>query len=1343
MTSVPYDVVIVGAGCAGLTAAIGLARAGFTIAVVEAAKGGGDDGIIGDVCFAKDLIQPDILGTDGVEALAWERQLVERGTFATDGQRLAGCIYRDADAFGFNYTFLRSHFIRKLTELARTLGAALHTQTAVESLIRDGRRIIGVATTRGPLYARQIFLAEGDAGLLISREGLDRFSDLRDQPAFLYCLQQIVELPPGAIEECFRVRSDQGVAYDFLLRNPATMPLNARGLLCTNRQGLTLSVIVPVTNLQRWFRGKPRQLLDWFVDMPALRPWLHEGRPGAWTAALLRTGGLRDVPYLIEDGLAIGGAAAGLGTDFPILNLTGPAIRTGVLFSRAATRIRAEGRNFDRDALAHHYLRPLQQTRFWRDMEFVQRWPGYLERAQVLFGHGLDLLLDSASVWTRTRRWLPWKLFAWLRILACVSWRQWDELRDELLQLGRALRLREVTPRPALARLLLDGALNAFRDLARQARPHLPPHGTLRLYYHAVDEEGQANATPWLLRRWFERFRPVLAAAGRIFHANDDSQLAAKCTRTFELLFRQINLFDILIIAGLAFPLAAASMMLAGWNYVFRWIYKRPEKKRRQEPFPEKTVPDASFPVLSAPPLIHIAWRSTQPEQQAASVRDLPHLCPADVFEVTEALPETVQVAIHAERCIYCQACWRTNRLVDWGRHTAPSLPPDSVPEANVAPQEELGMLFEELERKLGEFDAALAEGPALVDRPRNDYLEMLARYAQQLASRIREVLTTVPALAEESQRPVLKLADALAVRAEERTRRAWEGRFTWAAADGRLLRQYHLAELRRLLAVPTPTEARIEQIPLLRIDWLPIVPASRGEDAAIKHLLADLAAYHYLLETLESADRAAGSVRDELLAALVADLRNECLVRTRELQSLLSFPRGAWERTDMGERARLVPEVYKRHGRRFLADEKEACKCLDVPGDWPKMAQFHLLRAEREELAESEQRLLALAADWRSSLDGGDRGDKGGMVDNEVGAGFGRQAAHILAGKLLLLQTFARLEKGSDAELALVLLRVWLDYAATQLDEYALVVRERLHPVVRRDDRPLVEPDSGAPLRTQREYLAAPATYHSGDFLLAPLDLLQPRLVPEMVSEKEIAVADPGVAALLRLLRDIKGIYSGYYSSSDMLYLAEALTVEIVGRYAASPSAALDLESACTRLVLTDPYSSGGALQERCLILRVLAEVVVPRWLRGGIDTRARHLERNVLELEALKAEFRRRLLAGWQVFGEALGRNADVQASCFALAETAAWLKAADSTLGRMAWLSRLCQVEDREEPSSQQDLARRVLAHCFAEIRARLFRFDEDLASLRRGYYAPHVYAAALLRRRLQGPRSERPA
>jgi flavin-dependent dehydrogenase/ferredoxin-like protein FixX len=1322
MTCAQYDVVIVGAGCAGLTAAIALGKAGFSVAVVETAKEAGVGGMIGGVCFAEGLVQPDILGADGVEALAWERRLIERGSFATDGRRLAGYIYRDADAFRPCYIVLRSHFTRSLAQAARAHGAVLHTQLTVESLIRDGRRISGVATRHGPLYAHLVFLAEGDAGLLSSREGLDRFRDPRDQPAFLYCLQQVFELPPGALEEHFHTGTDQGVAYDFLLRNPATMALNARGVLCTNQQGLTLSVLLPLTNLHHCFRGKPRQLLDWFADMPVLRPWLREARPGAWTAALLRTGGLRDVPYLIEDGLAVGGAAAGLGTDFPVLNLTGPAIQTAVLLSRAAAQVRAEGRSFGRDALAHYYLGPLQQTRFWRDMEFVQHWPGYLERAHVLFGHGLDLLLDSASLWAHSRRWLPWKLFSWLCILACVSWRQWNELRDELLQLGRVLRLREVTPRPALARLLFDGALNAFRDLVRQPRPNLPPRGALRLHYRAADEEGRASTVPWLVRRWFERIRPVLAAVVRTFYVNDDNQLSAKWACIFKLLFHQINLFDFLAVIGLAFPMALTSAMLAAWRYIFRWLRKpTTADKRDKGPFYEKIVPNISLPTNSTPPLIRIAWRSTQPEQQATSISDLPHICPADVFELTGTPLETVEVAVHAERCICCQACWRVNPLVDWGYNGASMSFLFSGAEADDLQQGELEMLFDALERKLREFETALAAGPVLVDRPHNDYLEMLARYAQQLANRIREIVHINSAMAGETRQTVLELVEVLSARAEQRTRRTWEGRFTWAAADGRLMHQHHLAELRRLFAMPAPVETKSGQLPTLQIDWLPIVPAPRSVDGGIKHLLADLAAYHYLLETLESAGQDADVDRDKLSAALAAELRDNYSERTLELKCLLNDNAPPIH----PQKNFAVAEVYERYGCRLLSDWEGTRKFLDLPGDWAKIAHLHVLQAECEELAESERRLLALAAGWGEA--------PRHPADEEVTAGFGRQAAHILAGKRLLLRTFTQLEKGHDSELAIVLLRVWLDHAATLLDEYAIVVRERLHPVVGRDDRPLIEPDSEAPLRTQAEYLAVPATYNSGDFLLAPLDLLQPRLVPEMVGEKEIAVAGPSAAALLRLLKDVKKVYSFHKSPPLFLYLAEAMAVETIGRYAVAPSALLDLESACTRLVLADPHYSGAALRERCVILRMLAEVVIPRWHSGGRDTRVRHLERNALELETLKADFRRRLTAGWQVFGAALGRNADVQASCFALAEAAAWLKAADSTLGRMAWISRPYQAEDREEPASQQDLARRVLSHCFAEVRSRLFRFDEDLASLRRGYYAPHVYAAALLLRR----------
>src|ERR671934_456294 len=152
MTSANYDVVVVGAGAAGLTAAVGLARAGFGVAVLEAGPFPGAENWSGCVYFCENLAHPDVLGPEGVESLAWERRLVERGFFACDGHGLLGMTYRDPDAFRHCYTVLRPIYDHHLAQVAQRHGVALLNETTAESLIRDGNRIIGVCTNRGALY---------------------------------------------------------------------------------------------------------------------------------------------------------------------------------------------------------------------------------------------------------------------------------------------------------------------------------------------------------------------------------------------------------------------------------------------------------------------------------------------------------------------------------------------------------------------------------------------------------------------------------------------------------------------------------------------------------------------------------------------------------------------------------------------------------------------------------------------------------------------------------------------------------------------------------------------------------------------------------------------------------------------------------------------------------------------------------------------------------------------------------------------------------------------------------------------------------------------------------------
>src|SRR5208283_4105096 len=93
----------------------------------------------------------------------------------------------------------------------------------------------------------------------------------------------------------------------------------------------------------------------------------------------------------------------------------------------------------------------------------------------------------------------------------------------------------------------------------------------------------------------------------------------------------------------------------------------------------------------------------------------------------------------------------------------------------------------------------------------------------------------------------------------------------------------------------------------------------------------------------------------------------------------------------------------------------------------------------------------------------------------------------------------------------------------------------------------------------------------------------------------------------------------------------------------------------------------------QRFFILKDLISEVAPRWPAKPRPA-AGYLGPEGLELEALKEEVRQRTRTALESFGQQLWQNPNLQANCFLLAEGVAWMAAAESTLGRLAWLSRL---------------------------------------------------------------------
>src|SRR5437667_10745027 len=125
--------------------------------------------------------------------------------------------------------------------------------------------------------------------------------------------------------------------------------------------------------------------MEWFKSLPEIRRWVGEGHSVAYGAKLIRGGGIRELPKLIDDGLALGGACTGIGLDFPYPNFTGPATAMGRLFADAVKEIRATDQSFSQLRLEEVYETPLRQTHYFKNIEFLEKWPRYVEHTRVFF----------------------------------------------------------------------------------------------------------------------------------------------------------------------------------------------------------------------------------------------------------------------------------------------------------------------------------------------------------------------------------------------------------------------------------------------------------------------------------------------------------------------------------------------------------------------------------------------------------------------------------------------------------------------------------------------------------------------------------------------------------------------------------------------------------------------------------------------------------------------------------------------------------------------------------------------------------------------------------------------
>ena len=306
-----YDVVIVGAGLAGLAAAYYLASRGYDVIVLEKAKVPGQKNVTGGVIYGSyikgygliDLI-PDFEKEAPLERRIVDFKLVVLSDPFKEGDRykyrvleigrdspLYSLIHYPAET-GHDYSVLRARFDRWLALKVEEVGGIVVTGVGVEDAVIEDGRVVGVVTHRGEeVRADLVIDASGVTSVLAPKVGLRPYLT----PSKVYHgVKFVYRLDEEAINRRFNVKSGEGVAI--ALMGDFLRGMVGGGFIYTNKDTLSIGIVVEMSSMLDALKsrfdevGKPLDVLEDMVSHPYVASLIEGGKLVEYSAHLVPRG---------------------------------------------------------------------------------------------------------------------------------------------------------------------------------------------------------------------------------------------------------------------------------------------------------------------------------------------------------------------------------------------------------------------------------------------------------------------------------------------------------------------------------------------------------------------------------------------------------------------------------------------------------------------------------------------------------------------------------------------------------------------------------------------------------------------------------------------------------------------------------------------------------------------------------------------------------------------------------------------------------------------------------------------------------------------------------------------
>lgn len=352
------DVIVVGAGPAGVTAAMTLSKANKKVLLVDRGNSAGDKNMFGGVVYAKQTAE--------IFPSFWDEAPVERPVNIQKIYMLTdynSTVIESETAEKGSYkafTVNRSKWDKWCVDQAVRTGAYFAPKTLVKSLLVDKGRVIGIETDREKFYAQIVIIADGVNSVLAKQIGLR--NEIEDKDVTL-AVKEVIKLPKDVLCDRFGIDENGGCGCKII--GGPLKDVFAMGFMYTNKDSVSIGLGISLDDLKSK-KITPYELLDELKAHPSIAKLLKGGEIVEYSAHMIPEGGALKLPKIYDNNVMIVGDAAMLVNNIHMEG-TNLAMLSGKI--AAETAISALNRNDASAAFLKTYYKRLSHSIVLKDLK--------------------------------------------------------------------------------------------------------------------------------------------------------------------------------------------------------------------------------------------------------------------------------------------------------------------------------------------------------------------------------------------------------------------------------------------------------------------------------------------------------------------------------------------------------------------------------------------------------------------------------------------------------------------------------------------------------------------------------------------------------------------------------------------------------------------------------------------------------------------------------------------------------------------------------------------------------------------------------------------------------------